>query len=100
MEHDPGVKQTIIDILVFGGVLAVVVALAANAVHAKGEMIHPTKAAQPVTREAMHKWRMTPLAQLQPMVMTKSTRLWMGLLRGYLAIAMVMVAYKVVQLAM
>ena len=93
-------EQTIIDILVFGGVVAVVVALAANAVHAKGEMIHPTKAAQPVTREAMHKWRMKPLAQLQPMVMTKSTRLWMGLLRGYLAIAMVMVAYKVVQLAM
>ena len=93
-------EQTIIDILVFGGVLAVVVALAANAVHAKGEMIHPTKAAQPVTREAMHKWRMKPLAQLQPMVMTKSTRLWMGLLRGYLAVAMVMVAYKVVQLAL
>ena len=93
-------EQTIIDILVFGGVVAVVVALAANAVHAKGEMIHPTKAAQPVTREAMHKWRMKPLAQLQPMVMTKSTRLWMGLLRGYLAVAMVMVAYKVVQLAL
>ena len=45
-------------------------------------------------------WRMPPLNTLKPNTMTGSTKIWMGVLRTYLIVAAVMVAYKVVQLAM
>lgn len=45
-------------------------------------------------------WRMPPLDKLKPPQLSVSTRVWLGVLRGYLVIAMVMVAYKVVQLAL
>ena len=93
-------EQTIIDMLVFGGVMAALVAVAANAVRAKGEMIHPAQEVQPVTKAQLNKWRMPALSRLRPMVMTRPTRIWMGLLRGYLVLAIVMVIYKVVQLAL
>jgi NRAMP (natural resistance-associated macrophage protein)-like metal ion transporter len=51
-------------------------------------------------RFVMEQWRMPPLKALKPHVMTPTTKIWMGLLRGYLVIAVLMVAYKIVQLAM
>lgn len=92
--------QTIIDMLILGGVIAMLVAVAANAVHAKNEMLRPLRSAQPITLEQRNTWRMPPLSQLKPMVMTQPTRIWMGFLRGYLVLAIAMVIYKVVQLAL
>ena len=44
-------------------------------------------------------WRMPPLDTLAPVQLTLSTRVWMGVLRGYLVVAVAMVLVRVVQLA-
>ncbi|MEF9674277.1 hypothetical protein QNM99_28030 [Pseudomonas sp. PCH446] len=56
--------------------------------------------ATPFTQEMMNAWRMPPLDKLKPMVLSQRNRIWMGVLRGYLVVAMGMVIFKVVQLAM
>ncbi|GLU34105.1 NRAMP family divalent metal transporter [Trinickia caryophylli] len=45
-------------------------------------------------------WRMPPLETLPPPRLSASTRVWMGALRGYLVIAVVLVVVKVVQMAL
>jgi len=47
-----------------------------------------------------YSWRMPPLDELAPPVLSFSTRLWMGSMRGYLVIAVGLVIVKVVQMAM
>ena len=47
-----------------------------------------------------YSWRMPPLDELAPPVLSFSTRLWMGSMRGYLVIAVGLVVVKVVQMAM
>jgi hypothetical protein len=44
-------------------------------------------------------WRMPPLAALPAPALGLGTRIWMGVLRGYLILAVLLVAYKVVQVA-
>ncbi|HQT75863.1 MAG: manganese transporter [Rhodospirillales bacterium 20-64-7] len=44
-------------------------------------------------------WRMPPLSELPAPRLTFGTRLWMAVLRGYLVAAVLLVAYKVVQVA-
>ncbi|MEI7430991.1 MAG: NRAMP family divalent metal transporter [Betaproteobacteria bacterium] len=44
-------------------------------------------------------WRMPPLDQLKPASFSATTRIWLGVLRAYLVIASLMVAYKVALLA-
>jgi len=45
-------------------------------------------------------WRMPPLAELPQPRLTVATRAWMGVLRGYLVIAVLLMAWKVVQAAL
>lgn len=45
-------------------------------------------------------WRMPPLSALPAPALSLGTRLWMGVLRGYLVLAVLLVAYKVVQVAL
>jgi NRAMP (natural resistance-associated macrophage protein)-like metal ion transporter len=45
-------------------------------------------------------WRMPPLEQLPAATLTLGTRVWMGVLRGYLVIAVLLVIVKVVQLTL
>jgi Mn2+/Fe2+ NRAMP family transporter len=44
-------------------------------------------------------WRMPPLDKLPPARFSITTRTWLGVLRAYLLVAMVMVAWKVIQVA-
>ncbi|MEE3627157.1 NRAMP family divalent metal transporter [Nitrospirillum sp. BR 11752] len=44
-------------------------------------------------------WRMPPLDQLPPPKMTGMTRLWMGVLRGYLFIAVALIFLKILETA-
>jgi hypothetical protein len=44
-------------------------------------------------------WRMPPLAGLPPPNLTLSKRVWMGVLRGYLIVAVALVLVKVIQAA-
>jgi Mn2+/Fe2+ NRAMP family transporter len=45
-------------------------------------------------------WRMPPLPELSPLRMTRLTRLWMVVLRGYLLIAGGLILVRIVQLAL
>ena len=45
-------------------------------------------------------WRMPPLEQLPPPRLTPATRIWLAVLRLYLAVASIMVVVRVVQIAM
>jgi hypothetical protein len=47
---------------------------------------------------ARDKWRMPPLDELPPPNLTLSKRVWMGVLRGYLLLAVALVVVKVVQM--
>jgi hypothetical protein len=57
-------------------------------------------AAEIDVRDGRDAWRMPPLGELPPPNLTLSTRVWMGALRGYLVIAVGLVIFKVVQLAL
>ncbi|MBV8658920.1 MAG: Nramp family divalent metal transporter [Burkholderiales bacterium] len=94
-------ENTIIEILVGGGLLGGLLGLGFLAVRAykvaNGELkVEPE--VKP-NASALNQWRMPPLDALKPAQWTPSTRLWMGVLRGYLVIAVGMVIYKVIQVA-
>jgi NRAMP (natural resistance-associated macrophage protein)-like metal ion transporter len=57
-------------------------------------------AAENDARDARDSWRMPPLGELPTPNLTLSTRVWMGALRGYLVIAVGLVIFKVVQVAL
>ena len=57
--------------------------------------------AAPVPDRALRPgWRMPPLQQLGPNRVTGATRVWMVVLRGYLLVAVGMVVFRIVQLAL
>jgi Mn2+/Fe2+ NRAMP family transporter len=53
----------------------------------------------PDARQDRSGWRMPPLARLMPARLTASKRIWLGVLRLYLAMASMMVVARVVQIA-
>lgn len=55
---------------------------------------------KPALKELRNTWRMAPLEDLPaPQHLTLSTRVWMGVLRTYLVVAVGLVIVKVVQIA-
>jgi Mn2+/Fe2+ NRAMP family transporter len=98
----PGISgDRIVEILVGGGIVGVVLGLGSLALRAyrvaNGEL--PAETEEKPTRAQQDGWRMPPLHALKPGQLTAPTRVWMGILRGYLVLAAVMVGYKVLQLA-
>jgi hypothetical protein len=45
-------------------------------------------------------WRMPPLDRLAPAQLTSLTRIWLGVLRGYLGVAGGLVLWRIVELAL
>jgi NRAMP (natural resistance-associated macrophage protein)-like metal ion transporter len=86
--------ETIIAILI-GGAGLVVVGYGATLL-----VTRRAPAQAPLDRSGRDTWRMPALDQLPAPRMTLSTKVWMGVLRGYLLIALILVIVKVVQLAM
>ena len=87
--------ETILAILGGGGAAALVVA-GASLLFGKNAVV-----AEPVLDRALRPgWRMPPLTQLAPNRITGATRLWMIVLRGYLLVAVGMVLFRIVQLAL
>ena len=87
--------ETILAILGGGGATALVVA-GATLLFGKNAVV-----AEPVLDRALRPgWRMPPLTQLAPNRITGATRLWMIVLRGYLLVAVGMVLFRIVQLAL
>jgi len=87
----------ILMILLGGGVLGVLVVLALACCRIREQSRQNN---QKVTLKpdlnALYLWRMPPLDQLKPMVLSGRNKLWMAVLRGYLLLAVGMVIYKVV----
>lgn len=93
-------SEAIIAILVGGSAVGIVVAAVVKLIQAKRN-----KAAGVMAEVVEHiadiaNWRMPPLDQLKPLNLTIEKKVWMGVLRGYLIIAICLVVYKVVRMAM
>ena len=92
--------ETILEILAGGSLLAVV-GYAATLVIRKLRR-EPDGAAEGAvhahSKQARGTWRMPPLDELPPPNLTLTKRVWMGVLRGYLLVAVALVIVKVVQM--
>ncbi len=91
--------DTITGILIGGGVIGLVVALATNVLHAREEALRPKTDPLEASDTARSQWRMPPLENLRPMILSQRNRIWMGVLRGYLVVAIAMVGWKAAELA-
>jgi hypothetical protein len=60
----------------------------------------PAPAPAPLAELPRAMWRMPPLSELSPPMLSRGTKLWMGALRLYLVAAVGMVVVRVVQLAL
>ncbi|MBN3803329.1 divalent metal cation transporter [Paraburkholderia sp. Ac-20336] len=91
--------KTIIEMLVGGTLLAVTGYGAALGIRKlRGE---PVAEPSPVySKEARNAWRMPALDELPPPNLTLAKRMWMGVLRAYLLLAIGLVIVKVVQMAL
>jgi NRAMP (natural resistance-associated macrophage protein)-like metal ion transporter len=88
--------RVILDILIVGGIASVLVVVAVQVLHAR-EQAREQGGVKPVKPDldTLYTWRMPPLAQLKPMVLSGRNKLWMAVLRFYLLLAVGMVIYKV-----
>ncbi|HDR9285046.1 TPA: divalent metal cation transporter [Burkholderia multivorans] len=84
-----------VDVLVGGTVLAIAGYLATVLFRRNRRVVEPG-----IDRAARATWRMPPLDTLEPQHMTLATRIWMGVLRGYLVVAVGLVIVKVVQMTL
>jgi Mn2+/Fe2+ NRAMP family transporter len=89
--------ETILEVLA-GGTLLAAVGYAATAQIRKlrGETAHGAVETHPKVARDM--WRMPPLDELPPPNLTLDKRVWMGVLLGYLLVAVALVIVKVVQM--
>ena len=87
--------ETILVILGAGGVAALIVAGVTLLLGKRGADTKPA-----LDRALRPGWRMPPLQQLAPSKITGATRVWMLVLRGYLLVAVGMVVFRLVQLAL
>ncbi|WP_321883088.1 Nramp family divalent metal transporter [Paraburkholderia bannensis] len=88
--------ETILEILAGGTLLAVAGYAATLALRKlRREPVAPT---QSWPQGARDMWRMPPLAELPAPNLTLAKRVWMGVLRGYLLVAVLLVIVKVVQM--
>jgi Mn2+/Fe2+ NRAMP family transporter len=86
---------------VLGGGTALALAVAAVAIPLRKRGIHAWADTLAASLEKGNRdtWRMPPLDELPAPNLTLSKRIWMGVLRGYLVIAVVLVLVKVIEMA-
>ena len=98
--------ETIVSILVGGSLLAVVgyagwgVLRRTRDDSTADDGLQSSKLNRAELKEIRASWRMPSLDQLPPAQLTLSNRIWMGVLRGYLVVAVALVVVKVVQSAL
>ena len=91
-------EQLILGIMGGGVVVAAIAALVIMALSKNGGIESSTEeaAAETMSRDT---WRMPPLAQLAPAKLSLAAKTWMGALRVYLVVAVALVLFRVVMLA-
>jgi Mn2+/Fe2+ NRAMP family transporter len=91
---------TILEVLAGGTLLTVVAAIAMLLLRKRGVNAWADALSTSLQQKAPRDtWRMPPLTDLPPPNLTLSKRVWMGVLRGYLIVAVALVVVKVVQVA-
>jgi Mn2+/Fe2+ NRAMP family transporter len=94
----PDLDETwIVGFLAGGAGLAMVTTLAVNLNGSSGRNSGDT-ASRPSAHE-LNMWRMPPLDRLPPARLSRLSRIWMIVLRGYLAVAAGLVLFRIFQLA-
>ncbi|MFM0100641.1 divalent metal cation transporter [Paraburkholderia nemoris] len=101
--------EAIIEVLA-GGTLLAVVGYVATVTVRRLRLASPDTTASAVaqasgseqqfSKEARNTWRMPPLEELPAPQLNLSKRIWMGVLRGYLIVAVALVVVKVVQMTL
>jgi hypothetical protein len=91
--------ETILEVLA-GGTLLAIVGYAATVGIRKVRRDTAEGDAHSHPKGARDTWRMPPLDELPPPNLTLAKRVWMGVLRGYLLLAVGLVIVKVVQMTL
>jgi Mn2+/Fe2+ NRAMP family transporter len=86
--------ETIVAVLVGGGLAALVVYLTFGGIRPAAEA-----PIEPARRSLRNTWRMPPLVELPPRQLTRLNRVWLVVLRAYLIIAAGLVLVRIVTLA-
>ena len=101
--------EAIIEVLASGTLLAVVGYVATVTVRrlrlastdtTASAVAQASGSEQQFSKEARNTWRMPPLEELPAPQLNLSKRIWMGVLRGYLIVAVALVVVKVVQMTL
>ncbi|CAE6718308.1 Divalent metal cation transporter MntH [Paraburkholderia nemoris] len=101
--------EAIIEVLASGTLLAVVGYVATVTVRrlrlastdtTASALAQASGSEQQFSKEARNTWRMPPLEELPAPQLNLSKRIWMGVLRGYLIVAVALVVVKVVQMTL
>jgi Mn2+/Fe2+ NRAMP family transporter len=96
----PGISgETILAVLGGGTVLGLIGFAVYQLRHGRRGALEPAIGPRLLARRRAL-WRMPPLDELPPAVLSPATRIWMAVLRGYLVLAVLLVVVKVVQIAM
>ena len=97
----PNVSGTVIvEILVGGTILGAIGFLATVALSQHRHATAGSETDEAILSDAQRrKWRMPPLNHLPPRQMTLSTKVWMGVLRGYLLIAVALIGLQIFESA-
>jgi hypothetical protein len=81
-----------------GAVLAIVTTLGVNLKGSSGRDVTHQPAVHDLNAD-LNSWRMPPLDRLPPAQLSRLSRIWMIVLRGYLAVAAGLVLFRIFQLA-
>ncbi|PCE26407.1 manganese transporter [Paraburkholderia acidicola] len=92
--------ETILEVLGGGTALALAVAAIAIPLRKRGINGWADALSASLEKGSRDTWRMPPLNELPPPNLTLSKRIWMGVLRGYLVIAVALVLVKVIEMAL
>ncbi|MCX4166151.1 MULTISPECIES: NRAMP family divalent metal transporter [Paraburkholderia] len=92
--------ETILEVLGGGTALALAVAAIAIPLRKRGINGWADALSASLEKGTRDTWRMPPLNELPPPNLTLSKRIWMGVLRGYLVVAVALVLVKVVEMAL
>lgn len=92
-------SDVVLSILTGGGVGAVVLALIVMALGQKGRSAPPDPKVEALALADRETWRMPPLSTLPPARLSLAARVWMGVLRLYLAVAGGLVLVRIISLA-
>ena len=92
-------SEAIIAILVGGSALGIVMAALVRWFQKRRDKRSDASVHAVVQTTDTASWRMPPLDQLKPLNLTLEKQVWMGVLRAYLIVAIGLVIYKVVRIA-